>query len=138
MIRCKRYLISLPIFTSSLYILPILTLCQFSMSVSRLPLYIFICTIWHYFKYKSYKTSRAKNIKISSQWMSSLQFFLETEYYIAWNRLVNKCVWMMISKTSDFRLVEQTFDFEWVSASCVYMCTWGVCTCKCVHVHLHM
>lgn len=43
--------------------------------------------------------------------MSSLQFFLEIEYYITWNILVNKYIWMMISESSDFRQVEQTFDF---------------------------
>lgn len=43
--------------------------------------------------------------------MSSLKFFLEIEYYITWNILVNKYIWMMISESGDFRQVEQTFDF---------------------------
>ena len=54
----------------------------------------------------------------------------------------NKCMWMMISKTSDFRLVEQTLTLG-KSVLPVCICVHvslhaGVCTCKCVHGHLNM
>lgn len=50
-------------------------------------------------------------------------------------------MWMMISKTSDFRLVEQTLTLD-KSVLPVCICVHvsvhaGVCTCKCVHGHLH-
>lgn len=48
----------------------------------------------------------------------------------------------MISKTSDFRLVEQTLTLDksvLPVCKCVHVSVHaGLCTCKCVHGHLHM